>query len=52
MMRAIHPATYFYELPMSLASREDTANERRVQAVRDAICAAHATNQESGNPIA
>lgn len=41
-MRASYPDTYFYELPMSLAAREDTASERRVQAVRDAICAAHA----------
>lgn len=53
MMRAIDPETYFYELPMSLAAREDTASERRVQAVRDAICAAHpGPGQDSGNPIA
>lgn len=40
-MRAIQPEVFYYELPMSLAAREDTANERRVQAVRDAIMAAH-----------
>lgn len=53
-MRAIHPETYFYELPMSLAAREDTANELRVQAVRNAICTAHANiqSQDSGKPIA
>lgn len=55
-LRAIDPETYFYELPMSLAARQDTANERRVQAVRLAILEAHdeegGRDQESGKPIA
>lgn len=41
LLRAIQPETYFYELSMSLATREETANEPRVQAVREAILIAH-----------
>lgn len=54
VMRAIQPEIYFYELPMSLAAREDTANERRVQAVRQAILDAHSGSetQDRGKPIA
>ncbi|MDB6177298.1 LysR family transcriptional regulator [Paracoccus sp. Z330] len=54
LMRPIHPETYFYELPMNLATRQETSGERRVQAVRDAICAAHSLDafQDSGKPIA
>ena len=40
-VRVVRPETYFYELPMSLAAHEDTAGDRRVQAVRQAILEAH-----------
>ncbi|MEM1129577.1 MAG: LysR family transcriptional regulator [Pseudomonadota bacterium] len=42
-MRPILPQTYFYELQMSLATREDMGRERRIQAVRDVIVDAHAS---------
>ena len=53
-LRAIQPETFFYELSMSLAAREDTANERRVQTVRQAILDAHTGDgsYDSGKPIA
>ena len=41
VFRPILPETYFYELPMSLATREDMGGERRIRAVRQIILDMH-----------
>lgn len=40
-LRPLLPDDFFYDLQMSLATREDTGQERRIQAVRQAILDAH-----------
>lgn len=55
IMRPILPEKVNYEATLHLATREDMSNDRRVEAVRQAVIAAHRPqndDQDSGNPIA